>query len=59
MMRRRQEAVPTEVTAEALLMSAQAECLLLDLAELKQQVEATLGLRRASEKGNQIATQLQ
>lgn len=52
MMRRCQEAVPTEVTAVAILTSAQAECQLLDLAELKQQVEATLGLQRASEKGN-------
>jgi hypothetical protein len=44
------EAAPSTVIAEALLMSAQAECLLLDLVELKQQVEATLRLLRATKE---------
>lgn len=56
MMDQHPEAAPSTVVAEALLMSAQAECLLLDLAELKQQVEATLRLLRASEEGNQTAS---
>lgn len=52
-MDRRQEAASSVVVAEAIPMSAQAECLLLDLAELRQQVEATLACygrpRRATE----------
>lgn len=58
-MDRRQESASSPVVAEAILMSAQAECLLLDLAELKQQVEATLRILRVSEEDNQIASRSQ
>jgi hypothetical protein len=44
------KAAPSTVVAGDLLMSAQAECLLLDLVELKQQVEATLRLLGATKE---------
>lgn len=59
MMDRGPESASSAVVAEAILMSARAECLLLDLAELKQQVEATHRLLRAYEDSNQVASRLQ